>query len=389
MLKKIKKTFSGGLHLTDGRDKLLTYDMPIERFQMPDSDPPMKYETEIIGAGDYKRQDILEILEKSRLVGMGGAGFPTYLKYRTDKEIQTVLINGAECEPYLTCDYRLMLECAPAVLNGILVLQKAAGARKSIICIEDNKKKAAAKLSRFSEGLPYVEICLLPTKYPQGGEKQLIQTVLGKEVPGGGLPADLGVIVSNVATAKAAADAVLGKKPPVSRVVTVTGAVARPGNFLTRTGTPIRELLAHCGGVTEKENMVILGGPMTGKCLAVNWKGEDIGKVTLTTSGIVVFPGKQWKVQPCIRCGACLRICPAGLAPVNIETAYLKEDWKICEGLYATECISCGCCSYVCPAKRELARHVTAARMELRKKKEAEAVQCRKLQKKKGVKVSQ
>lgn len=371
MFGRKKNTFPGGIHPTDGRDKMQTYDKAIEPFGMKDTDPPMAYEQQVVGAGDYKRQELLEILEEKGLKGMGGAGFPTYLKYRTDKEISVVLINGAECEPYLTCDYRLMLECAPAVVNGALILLKAAGAGKAVICVEDNKKKAAEKLEQYTDGLPNVEIKLLPTKYPQGGERQLIQTVIGKEVPKGGFPADVGVIVSNVATAKAAADAVFAGKRPAGRVITVSGAVKKPGNYLVPVGTPLRELLLHCEGVTEQENMVIVGGPMTGKCAAVNWDGEDMGKVTLTTSGIVVLPGKRWEVQPCIRCGACIRICPAGLAPVNIETAFLKEEMKICEELYASECISCGCCSYVCPAKRELAYHVTEARNMLRRKQEA------------------
>lgn len=370
MFRKIKGVFPGGIHPTDGRDKLLTYNKPIERFRMKEPGPPREYELKPMDVSEYKRHQLLEVLEESELVGMGGAGFPTSIKYKTDKDIETVLINAAECEPYLTCDFRLMVECAPVVVNGILLLKKAAGAKCAVICIEDNKRKAADILMKITEGLPGVEICILPVKYPQGGERQLIQTVLGVEVPMGGFPADVGVIVSNVATAKAAADIVFGHEKPVSRVVTVTGAVSRPANYLAPVGTPLKDLLLESGGVTCRDNMVIIGGPMTGKCVAVNWHEEDLGQVQLTTSGLVVIQGKGWDVRPCIRCGACIGACPAGLSPINIETAYLKGKWDICKGLYASECISCGCCSYVCPAKRELAYHITEAKNMLKKRRD-------------------
>ena len=368
MFRKIKNAFPGGIHPTDGRDKLLTYNKPIERFRMKSPGPPRDYETRIVDITAYTRQQILELLKESGLVGMGGAGFPTGIKYKTDKKISTVLINAAECEPYLTCDFRLMVEFAPAVVNGVLLLRRAAGAERAVICIEENKRKAADILNSFTENIQGVEICILPVKYPQGGERQLIQTVMKVEVPMGCFPADVGVIVSNVATAKAAADVVLGKEKPVSRVVTVTGAVSRPANYLVQVGTPLKDLLLESGGVTCRDNMVIIGGPMTGRCVAVNWQKdalgqkdselvgsgqedsgqEDVlGQVELTTSGLVVIPGKGWNVRPCIRCGACIGSCPAGLSPINIETAYLKGNLDICRGLYASECISCGCCSYV------------------------------------------
>ena len=200
-----------------------------------------------------------------------------------------------------------------------------------------------------------LEIKALPTKYPQGGERQLIQSVLGREVPMGGLPADAGVIVSNVGTAKAAADMVLGNRPLTSRIVTVTGCVKNPGNFLVPIGTSAKELVELCGGVTTEKNRVIGGGPMTGPCVASDWKGEEeLFYITKSTSGILVLPDSHYEEQPCIRCEACKNVCPAGLTPYQIDFAFLKEDYDLCQKLYAGECIACGCCSYICPAKREL-----------------------------------
>ena len=208
-----------------------------------------------------------------------------------------------------------------------------------------------------------IEIKVLPTKYPQGGERQLIQAVLGREVPMGGLPADSAVIVSNVSTAKAAADMLLGGLPLTERIVTVTGAVKNPGNFLVPVGTSAKELIQLCGGVAVSENRVIAGGPMTGPCVANNWNGEtELFHVTKNTSGILILPEPGFEEQPCIRCSGCESVCPAGLVPYKIEFALLDEDYDLCEKLYASECIACGCCSYICPARRELSLRTRAAR---------------------------
>lgn len=330
------------------------------------------YQTGLVDISGYNRNDLIRGLFEGGLTGMGGAGFPTSKKYETKKTIDALLINGAECEPFLTCDYRLMLEESYGLINGVRLLLKASGAEKAYLCLEDNKPAAAERLSEILKdavsrgilsGEGEIEVCVLPTKYPQGGERQLIQAVLGREVPMGGLPADVGAIVSNVGTAKAAADQILGGRPLTSRIVTVTGCVKEPGNYLVPIGTSAKELIDLCGGVTEKKNRIIAGGPMTGPCVASDWNGTDeLFYVTKNTSGILVLPESHYEEQPCIRCGGCQRVCPAGLVPYQIEFAYLEEDYDLCEELYASECIACGCCSYICPAKRELSYRTRMAR---------------------------
>ena len=330
------------------------------------------YQTEISDIRSISREEILSGIRDGGLTGMGGAGFPTHKKYETDKPIDALLINGAEFEPFLTCDYRLMLEEAYALINGVRLLLKGSGAKKAYICLEDNKPKAAEHLTHIldetkAKGLiatdETIELTVLPAKYPQGGERQLIQAVLKREVPMGQLPADAGVIVSNVGTAKAAADQILGNLPLTKRIVTVTGLVAHPGNYLVPIGTSAKELLQFCGGVTAKENRIIAGGPMTGPCATSNWNGEDeLFHITKSTSGILVLPDAAYEESPCIRCLGCADVCPAGLTPYQIEIAFLNEDHELCEELYASECIACGCCSYICPAKRQLAVRTRMAR---------------------------
>lgn len=330
------------------------------------------YEREAADISGISREEILAGIRDGGLTGMGGAGFPTHKKYETDKEIDALLINGAECEPFLTCDYRLMLEHRWSVVNGVRLMLKGSGAKTAYICMEDNKPEAAKALREALEAGKKsgvigneedVQIQVLPTKYPQGGERQLIESVLGREVPMGGLPADVGVIVSNVGTSKAAADMIFGGRPLIRRIVTVTGCVKNPGNYLVPIGTSAKELVQLCGGVTVKNNRVIAGGPMTGPCVASDWDGEsELFYITKNTSGILVLPDSQWEEQPCIRCEGCAKVCPAGLVPYQIEFAYMEEDYDLCESLYASECIACGCCSYTCPAKRELSVRTRMAR---------------------------
>lgn len=326
-----------------------------------------EYEKQVVDLSSYSREMIIKKMEEGGLTGMGGAGFPTHVKYETKEVIKYILINGAECEPYLTCDHMLMKEHGYAVINGVLLFIKAANAKKAYICIEDNKQDVAHELENIilSKGLP-IEVIVLPTRYPQGGERQLVEAVLHTEVPAGELPSSVGTIINNVGTAKAMADIVLGNEPVISRIVTVTGKVKNPGNYLVPIGTRYSDLIKQAGGFAAKISRVIEGGPMTGRCITIGAEPEELkGSVSKSTSGLLVLEDVAKRETPCIRCGECERVCPAGLAPYKIDYAALSDNVDLCEKLHATECISCGCCSYVCPAKRELAYRITEAKNEI------------------------
>ncbi len=338
----------------------------------PDKEQPpvesLPYTREWMDIRKFSREQLIALMEEGGITGMGGAGFPSHVKYKTDKTIEYVLINACECESYLTCDHRMMMERGMAILNGVNLLVKAGGAKKAIICTEDNKKSCAEYLQRLigEENVP-IEVQVFPVKYPEGGERQLIQAATGRELVAGGLPADAGIIVSNVQTAKAMADMVFGNIPCISRCITVTGLVRKPGNFLVPLGTPLRELLKQCGGLAELDNKVILGGPMTGTCIGVQVKCDQIPQsVTKVSGGLIVLKNDGYEESPCIRCGACMKVCPAGLTPWKVDFAMRHGKVELAHELYATECIGCGCCSYVCPAKREVSQNTVKARNEVR-----------------------
>lgn len=326
-----------------------------------------EYERNLLDLSPYTKEMIIAKMDEGGLVGMGGAGFPTHIKYETKEVINYILINGAECEPYLTCDHILMKEHGYAIINGVLLFIKASNAKKAFICLEDNKQDVAKEFEKIISGkdLP-IEIKILPTRYPQGGERQLVEAVLRMEVPAGSLPASIGTIINNVGTAKALADIVLGNEPLTSRLVTVTGKVKEPCNYLVPIGTKFSDLIDVSGGITAGTCRVIEGGPMTGHCIQIGGSGKDLrGSVAKTTSGLLILEDVPKIESPCIRCGECERVCPAGLAPFKIDFAAIEDDINLCERLYATECISCGSCSYVCPAKRELAYRITEAKKEV------------------------
>ena len=353
-------------------------EIAVEDCRLPDTD--CVYYKEFVEIS-YSKEELVRLLSEGGLVGMGGAGFPTAVKYATKEKISHLLINGAECEPFLTCDEHLILEQGMAILNGARALKAACGAQKVIICMEDNKVHCKEALDKLLAGHGReVEIRLLPTKYPQGSEKQLIQAVMGVEIPVGKLPAEVGAMVSNIQTAKAAADMIFGGFPSTSRVITITGDVAHPGNYLVPIGTDIGELVALAGDVKSKDNKVILGGPMTGRLLgfcldAAKMQAEKMAVVSKVSGGLVVLDGNKPEVSNCIKCGRCLQVCPAGIKPVTIEKNYLLGNLIACKALYATECIACGSCSYICPARRELAFHVVSAREAVRAKIREEAAQ--------------
>lgn len=323
-----------------------------------------------------------EIVKKIRdcgIVGLGGAAFPTSVKLSppVGKVIDTVIANGAECEPYLTTDYRVMLEYSDQVINGLLIELKVLKAKKGVIAVEDNKVDAAELLlnairEKNLENL--IEVILVKTKYPQGGEKQLIKAILGREVPSEGLPLDVGVVVQNVGTLKAISEAIFEGKPLIDRGITISGTVIRnPGNYIVRIGTPVSEIIEQVGGLNRRLRKLIFGGPMTG----VAQSSIEV-PVVKGTSGILFFGEEAFTMAPeeetpCIRCSRCVDHCPTGLMPVLIDHSYRRNDLKLSESLNAVDCIECGVCSYVCPAKRHLTDNIKKAKQAILKQRRIEA----------------
>ncbi|MGM0463974.1 MAG: electron transport complex subunit RsxC, partial [Bacteroidota bacterium] len=304
-------------------------------------------------------EDIIKKCAENGIVGMGGATFPSHVKMSIPpgKKCDTLIINGVECEPYLTSDHRLMIEKTEELLTGTTILMKALGVSRAMIGIENNKKDAIRKLGDLATGYKGISVHSLKVKYPQGGEKQLIKALLNREVPSGGLPVDVGTVVHNVGTAFAVYEAVQKNKPLFERVVTVTGEdIPRPVNLLTRIGTPVSKLIEHAGGMPESTGKVVNGGPMMGKAL----NNLDV-PVNKGTSGIILFrkerAGRK-EIQPCIRCGKCISACAMGLEPYLLMTLTEKEMYERLENESLMDCIECGSCSYICPANRPLLDYI-------------------------------
>jgi electron transport complex protein RnfC len=307
--------------------------------------------------------EIKNLIREAGIVGMGGAGFPTQVKLSPPegKTIDTIIINGAECEPYLTADHRLMLERPDDVVFGLEVILKATAVNKGIIAIEDNKPDAAAAVKKAAAGKENIEVVIMATKYPQGGEKQLINAVTGREVPSGKLPMDVNVIVDNAGTCAAIAQAVTTGMPLVERILTVTGSgIKEPKNLLVRIGTPVGEVLEQCGGFKGKPGKVVMGGPMMG--LAQSILSIPVIK---GTSGILVLEESDVKLHEqsnCIRCAKCVDTCPIHLLPTTLGKLAEKGMWADAEQYHALDCIECGCCSYVCPAHIPLTQLIRLAK---------------------------
>ena len=297
---------------------------------------------------------IVPAIQKAGITGMGGASFPTHVKltFGAGKTCDTIIVNGAECETHLTADYRLMLENSTRIVDGLRAVMRAVDVKKGVICIEDNKMEAVAAMQKAAEGREGVSVQVMRTKYPQGGEKQLIEAITGRQVPSGGLPIDVHVVVLNVGTCAAIADAVIDGKPLVSRICTVTGAVRNPANLRLRIGTITEDIIGECGGYSETPGKIFFGGAMTGLCLP-----NDQMPILKSTNGIVVFNEKQSRSQeesPCIHCGRCVAACPIGLNPYQIKVAADKSDFEAAKKLHVMDCILCGSCAYMCPSRRWL-----------------------------------
>jgi electron transport complex protein RnfC len=312
-------------------------------------------------------EEIIAKVNEAGIVGLGGATFPSHVKLSIPKgkKADVLIINGVECEPYLTSDHRLMLERADDLMVGIMLLKKALGVERAMVGVENNKPDAIAHLKTVASGYKGIEVYALKVKYPQGGEKQLIKALINREVPSGGLPIDVGTVVHNVGTTLAVYEAVQKNKPLIERVVTITGKdIKNAGNYMVRIGTPISKLIEVAGGLPENTGKVVNGGPMMGK--AIN---SIDSPVTKGTSGVILFPEKEslrGAPQPsCIRCGKCIIVCAMGLEPFLLNRLSQRKMFDRLEMERVVDCMECGSCSYVCPAKLPLLDYIRLGKAEV------------------------
>lgn len=311
--------------------------------------------------------EIIALIKEAGITGMGGAGFPTHVKLSGGAgKVDTLIINGAECEPYITSDHRLMLERGEAVVGGTRLLAKAVGAKETVIAVETNKPDAIENLRALAGGEGDLKVQPLRTRYPQGAEKQLIQMVTGRQVPSGKLPVDVNCLVCNVASAAAVWEAVMEGKALTRRRVTVTGAaLVQPMNVIAPIGTPVSWLIKLAGGFQMEPDRVLLGGPMMGIALY----DLDVPIMKSTNCVLCLTPDEVAKPDPaqaCIRCGKCVEVCPMKLAPLFIRMNANKGRWKEAEALRVMDCIECGCCNYICPARLPLVQTFRTVKSALR-----------------------
>lgn len=323
---------------------------------------------EVVKNINLSPSEIIGKVSEMGIVGMGGATFPTHVKLSipAGKKAECLIINAVECEPYLTADYRVMLEQGERLLVGARILAKAIGVDKIYIGVENNKPDAIAHLEKLAGAYLEIEIVPLKMRYPQGGEKQLIAAVTGREVPSGALPIDVGAVVQNVGTALAVYEAVAKNKPLVERVVTVTGStLASPKNLLVRIGTPMSALIEYCGGM-EGIGKVVAGGPMMGRAVS-----NVDAPVTKGTSGVLLIPTEEAlreKEGNCIRCAKCVEACPMGLEPYLLNTLTQRGDYEELESHWIADCIECGCCTFSCPSYLPLLDWVRIGKAEVMKR---------------------
>ena len=308
------------------------------------------------------QDDIVALVREKGIVGMGGAGFPTSVKLKPAKPVDTILLNGCECEPLLTADHRVLLEYADDVIFGLKLMIRCVGAEKGIIVIEDNKPDAIALMQAKVEGIDNIEVCVAKTKYPQGAEKMLIKRVMGRQVPSGGLPADVGCVVGNISTTKAIADAVKTGMPLIERVTTVTGNhIARPGNYIVKIGTIVQELVDYCGGIVGDDVTVKAGGPMMG--FVQNTLNVPIMK---GSNGIIAVDTDHTAEQNCIKCGRCVDVCPMELQPLYYSKFADEENWMGMKEMNVMDCLECRCCEYICSSKIPLVSKIKAGKAAVR-----------------------
>lgn len=316
---------------------------------------------------DLSPKEILEIIKEAGITGMGGAGFPANVKFSPppEKKIDAILINGAECEPYLTADHRLMVEEPEKIVFGLKAIMKAVGVETGIIAIENNKPDAIKALKKASKDEKNISIASLKVKFPQGDEKRLIDAVLGLQVPSGGLPMDVGAVVSNTATTVAIAEAISEGKPLYERVVTVTGrGIKKPKNLIVKIGTSFKDVIAQCGGFNQNSpGKILMGGPMMG----LSQYSIDV-PVIKGSGGILVLTEEEAKppsIEPCIKCGKCIEVCPVNLQPLYLSSYSLKGNFDKTASLHALDCVECGSCSFICPSKRPLVESIRFAKREI------------------------
>lgn len=330
-----------------------------------DDRKPLRSDSEIAA---LTSKEIIDIVGDAGIVGLGGAAFPTRVKLSIPpgKKAEVFIVNGAECEPYLTCDDALMKKYAKEIIAGLRYMMKAVGATKAIIGIEANKEEAINILSNLLMIDNDIEVVPLRTAYPQGGEKQLIQAVTGKVVPAGGLPIDVGAVVDNVATVFAVYRAVRYGEPLMKRVVTVTGVdLPGGGNFIAANGMKASELIGHAGGIPENTGKIIGGGPMMGRAIS-----QPDAPLTKGSGGILLMPesaSKRSKPQPCIRCCKCVDACPMSLEPYLLQILGEYAMTEEAKGAGVLNCMECGCCSYVCPSCRPIVDYIRLSKLQIRK----------------------